>query len=106
MKESIILGLVQNIALLLAFSMLYDYFWSRDESTKSIFFKIGTGIVLGGIGIVLILTPWTFIPGIIFDTRSVILSVSGLFFGAIPTIIAMTILSLIHISEPTRLGMI
>src|SRR5665648_3707 len=94
MKESIILGLVQNIALLLAFSMLYDYFWSRDESTKSIFFKIGTGIVLGGIGIVLILTPWTFIPGIIFDTRSVILSVSGLFFGAIPTIIAMTITGL------------
>lgn len=71
--------------------MLYDYFWSQKENLKNIFFKIGTGIVLGGLGIVLILTPWHFVPGIFFDTRSILLSISGLFFGPVPTITAMVI---------------
>lgn len=91
MNESIIIGLIQNIAILLTFSMLYDYFWSRNENQKSIFFKIGSGIVLGGIGIVLILTPWHFMPGVFFDTRSVMLSIAGLFFGPVPAIAAMII---------------
>jgi PAS domain S-box-containing protein len=71
--------------------MLYDYFWSRREDLKNIYFQLVSGIVLGGIGIVLILTPWHFVPGIIFDTRSVMLAVTGLFFGPIPTITAMLI---------------
>ncbi len=91
MEESFLLGLTQNIAILLAFSMLYDYIRSHRETRMNIYMKTGTGIVLGGIGIVLILTPWQFIPGIFFDTRSVMLSISGLFFGPIPTIIAMLI---------------
>ncbi len=89
MKESIILELLQNTAILLTLSMLYNYFWAGNEKSKSIFTKISTGFILGIIGIVLILTPWNFTPGIFFDTRSVMLSVSGLFFGPIPTIIAM-----------------
>ncbi|MBL7969275.1 MAG: PAS domain S-box protein [Prolixibacteraceae bacterium] len=74
--------------------MLYDYFWSRKDNYKNIYFKFSTGFVLGGIGIVLILTPWHYIPGIIFDTRSVVLSITGLFFGLIPTITAMVITAL------------
>lgn len=38
----------------------------------------------------LMLTPWVFAPGIIFDTRSVLLSIAGLFFGVIPGVIVMT----------------
>lgn len=91
MNESIIIGLIRNIAILLTFSMLYDYFWSRNENQKSIFIKIGSGIVLGGIGIVLILTPWHFMPGVFFDTRSVMLSIAGLFFGPVPAVAAMII---------------
>lgn len=92
MKDSIFLGIIQNIALLLAFSMLYDYFWSRNDNVKKLIFQIITGTVLGGTGIILILTPWTLLPGIIFDTRSVILSISGLFFGFVPTIVATIII--------------
>ena len=97
MEESIFIGLVQNIAILLAFSMLYDYFWSRNEKLNSIYFKIASGAVLGVIGIVLILTPWHFVPGIFFDTRSVMLSVAGLFFGPVPAITAMIITVLYRI---------
>ena len=91
MKESIIIELAQNVSILLAFSMLYDYFWSRNERLKNIYFKFSSGLILGIVGIVLILTPWHFVSGIIFDTRSVMLSIAGLFFGPIPTITAMII---------------
>jgi len=91
MNTSIILGLLQNTAILLAFGMLYDYIWARNEETKSLPEKLLTGLIIGGFGLVLILTPWTLVPGLVFDTRSVILSVSGLFFGPIPTIVAMLI---------------
>lgn len=89
MNEPIIIGLIQNIAVLMAFAMLYENFWLRNEKPRSLPSKLFTGLVLGGIGIVLMFTPWTLMPGLVFDTRSVMLSVSGVFFGVIPTIIAM-----------------
>ena len=91
MNQSIILGLIQNTAILLAFAMLYENTWLKDEEKKSILSKIITGLILGGIGVVLMFTPWTFVPGIVFDTRSVMISVSGLFFGFVPTLITMLI---------------
>lgn len=97
MNESVVLGLIRNIAILLTFSMLYDYFWSRNENHKSYFIKIGSGIILGGIGIVLILTPWHFVPGVFFDTRSVMLSIAALFFGPVPSITAMIITGIYRI---------
>lgn len=93
MSELIIVGLLQNIAILLAFSMLYDYVWVKAEENKSILTKVITGIVLGFIGIVLMLTPWTLYPGVVFDTRSIMLAVSGLFFGGIPTAVAILLTS-------------
>ena len=94
MEDSIIIGLLQNTALLLSFSMLYDFFWFRKEDRRNLLIKIGSGTILGGIGIVLVLTPWHFAQGIFFDTRSIILSISGLFFGPVPTITAMIITGL------------
>jgi len=91
MTGSILLGLLQNTAILLAFSMLYDNLWIKREEHWSPFNKVLIGAVIGAIGIVLMLTPWTLVPGITFDTRSVMISISGLFFGAIPTLIAMII---------------
>jgi PAS domain S-box-containing protein len=90
MKESIIIGLLQNTAILLAFAMLYQNIWIKnEEAAKSFSAKIIAGLVISGIGVILMFTPWTLVPGIVFDTRSVLLSVSGLFFGPIPTVIAM-----------------
>jgi len=89
MKESILIGLLQNIAILFSFSMLYEYVWLKNEQRKKMFGKTTIGFFIGIIGIVLIFTPWTLMPGIAFDMRSVLLSISGLFLGPIPTIIAM-----------------
>lgn len=45
------------------------------------------GVTIAALGAML--NPWIFGGGIVFDTRSVILSVSGLLFGAVPTVTAM-----------------
>ena len=95
MKEMII-GLIQNIVILFAFAMLYENFWLKIETSKKPTNQLITGLVLGVIGIVLMFTPWILFPGTVFDTQSIMLSVSGLFFGPIPTIVAMFITGAMH----------
>lgn len=97
MKETILLGLIRNIAMLLTFSILYDHFWASRTKPKNLTFNLIAGLILGGVVIILILTPWNYDEGIFFDTRSVLLCVSGLFFGPIPTITAMIVSSAFRI---------
>jgi PAS domain S-box-containing protein len=85
------LGLVHNISLLLAMVLVFDVASRRWRTGRIWWQDIIVGIVIGGVGVAIMLTPWVFIPGIIFDTRSVLLGISGLFFGTLPTIIAMVI---------------
>lgn len=98
MKESIVIGLIRNIALLMTFSILYDHFWTNKIKSKSFIFNMIAGAFLGFVAIILILTPWDYTAGVFFDTRSVMLSISGLLFGPIPTIIAMVIASVYRLS--------
>lgn len=88
---SVALSLIQNTAILLSFSMLYDYIWAKEETTRQWYEKVLAGFVVGGIGLVLMFTPWTLFKGLIFDTRTILLAISGLFLGGIPTIIAIVI---------------
>ncbi|OFY41668.1 MAG: hypothetical protein A2X18_10070 [Bacteroidetes bacterium GWF2_40_14] len=97
MNDSMILGLVQNVAILLAFSLLYDLVWRKEDGFIKILYKYFLGTAIGIIGIVLMMTPWVLVPGLTFDTRSILLLNSGLFFGPIPTIISMTITALYRI---------
>jgi signal transduction histidine kinase/CheY-like chemotaxis protein len=97
MNEPIIISLIQNIAVLLSFAMLYENFWLRNDKPRGMISKISTGIIVGLIGIVLMFTPWTMIPGLVFDSRSVMLAISGIFFGPLPTIIAMVLSGLMRV---------
>ncbi len=87
MNSDTFMGLVNNAALLLALVVLYD-FLPPPPNTRRWMQAIVTGVLLGFIGIAIMLTPWRFSEGVIFDTRSILLSVTGLFFGLIPTVIA------------------
>ena len=93
------LGLLHNAALLLAVCFIYDVVAIRWESGKFSLQQALTGVILGGMGIVIMLTPWQFKPGIFFDTRSVLLSVSGLFFGTTTTIIVIGITAIFRIIQ-------
>ncbi len=82
-------GLLQNTAILLSLSLLYEFMWLRQKKEATTIKQLGAGVVIGFIAFVLMKTPWTMAPGIAFDTRSVLLSVAGFYFGALPTIVAM-----------------
>jgi PAS domain S-box-containing protein len=97
MKDSIIIGLLQNTAILLAFAMLYENLWIKSENSKSTGAKILIGLFLSGIGVLIMFTPWIWVPGVVFDARSVMISVSGLFFGPIPTIIVMSVTGIVRL---------
>jgi PAS domain S-box-containing protein len=97
MNYSIIIGLLQNASILLAFAILYGFFKIKNDKKKHFLNEVGVGVIIGVFGIFLISTPWITIPGITFDTRSVLLSVSGLFFGLVPTIIAILVTGVFRI---------
>jgi PAS domain S-box-containing protein len=83
----IILDLIQNIALLVALAAIYQVLGYRIRQ-NNLRFQILSGLLFGVVGVVGMLTPLHLMPGIIFDGRSVILSVSGLFGGPVVALIA------------------
>lgn len=99
MNPASLLGLVQNAALLLAAAFIFDVAAIRWSTRKSSLRQASVGIVLGVIGVTVMMTPWTFAPGIVFDTRSVLLGISGLFFGSLPTAIAMTMTGALRLTQ-------
>lgn len=95
---SIALSLVQNVSVLLCFVLLYDYFLIKEFKDKQFLHSVVSGLIVSGIGIILMLTPWSMAPGVFFDTRTVLLSISGLFLGMIPTAISMIVLGIYRFS--------
>jgi PAS domain S-box-containing protein len=93
------IALVSNVALLLAMVLVYDIASTRPLKLGQRAGQILTGVGLGVIGLAVMLTPWTYQPGIIFDTRSVLICVSGLFFGPVPTIVVMLMTSALRIYQ-------
>ena len=96
-SDSLFLGLIHNGAILIAVTIVYDYFWKRDPDLKSLKNQLFVGLLIGSASFIIMRTTWVMEEGTVFDTRSVLLSVSGLFFGVIPTIIGATITAIIRI---------
>jgi len=86
-------ALVCNTALLLLLVYVRDLLNAFHWVSKTWIRQVIAGIAIGAIGIFVMLMPWTFAKGIIIDTRSVLLALSGLFFGTIPTAIAVLMTS-------------
>ena len=88
MTSSSFIGLINNTTLLMALALIYDIVVLRRPGQKSILAQFPIGATLGFIGIAIMMNPWEFMPGVIFDTRSILLSITGLFFGTVPTLVA------------------
>ena len=86
-----LIALLQNAALLLALVVVFDLAAGRLPMRGRPLRQIAVGVLLGSLCVALIATAFRLESGIVFDTRSVLLSVSGLFFGALPTGVAMAI---------------
>ncbi len=90
MNSQSLLALGQNVSLLLAAALLFDVLTTHRQKGQTTIRHIVTGLILGGIGVTIMSTPWTLMPGVVFDTRSILLGISGLFFGPLST--AVTVL--------------
>ena len=82
----IALNLMQNLFLL--FSTIFIYTTLRYSETRNIWVKIITGAAIGMFTYLLMRDPWVLDVGLFFDARSVMMAISGAFFGLIPTVIA------------------
>lgn len=76
---SIILPLVNNATLLLALGMLYELTGFHRRGAQVTAKQVLSGIILGFMTVVVMLNALNLGNGVIFDARSVLLSLSGLF---------------------------
>jgi PAS domain S-box-containing protein len=80
------------MALLLALSILYSFLtriWKREEMTGQIL----AGLLFGGVAVAGMMNPFHYSPGVIFDGRSILVSMAGLFGGPATAAIASAIAS-------------
>lgn len=86
-----VLELIKSAAFLLALSLLQGFIVRFLCPRNRLLAQVASGIVFGGICVVGMMMPIEVVPGVIFDPRSVILSMAGLFGGPAPAAIAMVI---------------
>ncbi len=88
-----ILSLIQNIALLISLASIYRVLIARLNQ-KAFLFPVLTGLLFGAVGILGMMMPLHMMPGVIYDGRSIILSVAGLFGGPLVAMIAAILCSI------------
>jgi PAS domain S-box-containing protein len=92
-------ALIQNVALLLAMAFIYDVITNRYRLQKpGLPVQLCIGVAIGILGIIIMLSSWHYVTGIVFDSRSVLLGVAGLFFGPVPTVVAMAMTGAFRLS--------
>ncbi len=90
----IVSSLINNITLIVSLSILYSLIirkWDYESRTN----RIMSGFLFGAVAIVGMMNPLVFSPGLIFDGRSIIISIAGLFGGWIAALIS-ALMSIIY----------
>jgi two-component system, cell cycle sensor histidine kinase and response regulator CckA len=90
MNRELFFSLICNAALLLSLGLIFDIFYYRRGTTNRLG-RIVIGLVIGLVAIVLMATPARWVSGVFFDTRTILIGVTGLFFGPLPTLTAMAV---------------
>lgn len=87
MDTSSFMTLLYNALLLITLTVIYDAL--NLESIKNQKERqLLIGVFVGIVGLAVMNTSWQMAPGVLFDTRWVLISLCGLFFGVVPTAIA------------------
>lgn len=84
---NILIAISNNTFILLSIVFLYTLTNNELNRNKRIK-QITSGVVIGLVALFLMSNPLPFREGIVFDTRTILLSITGLFFGSITGIIA------------------
>ncbi len=83
----VFLGLIHNISLLVCLTLVHGQV-TRRWATHTLTYRLLAGVLFGGVALVGMMTPLRVMPGIIFDGRTIVLSIAGLFAGPVPAVIA------------------
>lgn len=83
----IYLALAQNLALLVCLSLVHALMMRKLQG-RDLPLKVLSGLFFGTVTLVGMLTPMLWAPGVIFDGRSIVLGVAGLFGGPVPALLA------------------
>lgn len=97
MIPNISIALINNATLLVVLVIIYEVVYtspSRQSYMQSIF----SGLMIALICAIIMNIPFVLHDGIIFDTRTILISVTALFFGLIPTIITVTVAVVVRLS--------
>ena len=86
-------ALVLNAALLLAVVYIFTVAITPRAEADGLRWQLLVGLMLGAVGVGVMMFAVVLRPGVVFDVRSVLLAMTGLFFGAVPTLVAMVVTS-------------
>ena len=87
MNSTFLIALIENVEMLIALSALSQVITLLDRK-RPLWESVVRGVVFGLVGILLMMFPYTLEAGITFDSRSILLSLTGLFYGPVTTVIA------------------
>jgi len=87
MERDVLIALINNAALLLVLSVVYEISYVVSEKYRNFKFVL-SGSLIALICIAIMSVPFNLQEGIFFDTRSILISVTALIFGPIPTLIS------------------
>jgi two-component system cell cycle sensor histidine kinase/response regulator CckA len=96
MIPAVVQGMVSNAALLLVLSFLYIQIFRQLERSRLVW-QVVSGVLFGCVAIGVMLSPMHLIPGVVFDTRSVVISVGGVFGGPLVAFITFAMASLFRV---------
>ncbi|WP_415837612.1 PAS domain S-box protein, partial [Shewanella livingstonensis] len=85
---NVFFSILENAALLLALVYVYSISPTHQNKVTPVLWQLFMGALIGTIGVIIMMDPLVYRQDILFDARSVVLCLSGLFFGGIPTLIA------------------
>ena len=85
-----------NIAMLLTLSVFFTTYPFKNPR-KLYSYHILVGIVIGVVGILVMLNPFILEEGVVFDSRSILIVVSGMVFGLTPTLIGSGMIAVFRI---------
>jgi len=92
----IVLDLIYNLAIILSFIALI-FFFDRQRISNNKLRRLIQGVLFGAAAILGILKPFHLTEGVFFDGRTVVLSLSALFYGPVVGLISALMVAIVRI---------
>jgi two-component system, cell cycle sensor histidine kinase and response regulator CckA len=91
MLTPVLIGIAQNVVYLLALALVYDLVANGRAIGGRPLRRVGIGLLIGLLTVGTMLTSLRYDTGVLLDARSVVIAVTGLFFGALTVLPAMAL---------------